>query len=271
MLAATSTRPLHLRGITTTNEELVVRLGNPSAGTRVHVAASRYLPTFDAFAHLRGLRAAPAELREVERTESSYHAGRQLGDEYRYVLERRFATKYPGNMLRRPSLLLNPWSIDDDSWNSAVGLGGGSGGRFGGRAGGGRGKAAAAPAADAGGLGASPGAFANLDYLPRRRAPATTSPRTRTASCACRSPNSAMGTSCRCSRSTATRRSRTAWCATNAAAAARAPAATGARRHAAPRRAEAHRVRRRRRHGRARRRARDAGRSLRLAGPCSAC
>ena len=37
--------------------------------------------------------------------------GRNIGDEYRYIIDRKFARKYPGNMLERPSLLLNPWAI----------------------------------------------------------------------------------------------------------------------------------------------------------------
>ena len=37
--------------------------------------------------------------------------GRNIGDEYRYILDRKYAKKYPGNMLERPSLLLNPWDI----------------------------------------------------------------------------------------------------------------------------------------------------------------
>ena len=45
------------------------------------------------------------------RVESQYVAGRNIGDEYRYIIDRKFARKFPGNMLERPSLLLNPWAI----------------------------------------------------------------------------------------------------------------------------------------------------------------
>ena len=38
-------------------------------------------------------------------------AGRDLGDELRYILDREYAKKYPGNMLERPSLLLNAWPM----------------------------------------------------------------------------------------------------------------------------------------------------------------
>ncbi|HIL70227.1 MAG TPA: hypothetical protein EYG38_10310 [Verrucomicrobia bacterium] len=40
-----------------------------------------------------------------------YLEGRNLGDELRYILDRRSALKFPGNMLHRPELLLNPWAI----------------------------------------------------------------------------------------------------------------------------------------------------------------
>ena len=42
---------------------------------------------------------------------SVYLTGRNIGDEYRYVLDRRNQKKYPGNMLERPMLLLNPWAV----------------------------------------------------------------------------------------------------------------------------------------------------------------
>ncbi|HEV7867581.1 MAG TPA: hypothetical protein VGO90_07855, partial [Chthoniobacteraceae bacterium] len=38
-----------------------------------------------------------------------FSSGRAIGDEYRYIIERRYSAKYPGNMLTRPGLLLNPW------------------------------------------------------------------------------------------------------------------------------------------------------------------
>ncbi|HEX7840349.1 MAG TPA: hypothetical protein VF469_22880, partial [Kofleriaceae bacterium] len=39
-----------------------------------------------------------------------YVSGRELGDEVRYVLERRSQPRFPGLLLDKPSLLLNPWS-----------------------------------------------------------------------------------------------------------------------------------------------------------------
>src|SRR5262249_26802056 len=53
--------------------------------------------------------------------ESVYLSGRNIGDEYRYVLDRRYQKKYPGNLLERPALLLNPWVLrSTDTGEQAV-------------------------------------------------------------------------------------------------------------------------------------------------------
>lgn len=166
VLAASPDRPLAIRGGEFQAGELRIQLANATGDTRVHVAALRYHPAFDPFADLAGLGVPQPGSFDTPLHDCSYHAGRQLSDEYRYVLERRFQPKFAGNMLRRPSLLLNPWALDDASHNAAVGLGGGAGGRYGGRAGGERRKAGRPD----GGAARSPldhwGRFANLDALP---------------------------------------------------------------------------------------------------------
>ena len=89
------------------DQRLVVRLTNATADTTVHVWAGRYVgspwfrpvwPLFD-------------ETRDewcVGATGCLYASGRELGDELRYVLDRRALAGRPGNMLARPSLLLAP-------------------------------------------------------------------------------------------------------------------------------------------------------------------
>ncbi|MEZ5966798.1 MAG: hypothetical protein R3F56_23365 [Planctomycetota bacterium] len=146
-------------------DELRVRLANAGARTRVHVLVDRFVPAFDPWAHLSvDGRPAPAVV-GVEHGEVNYEAGREIGEEYRYVLERRFATRFPGNMLRRPSLLLNPWALQETE--TMVGAGGGAGGKFGGRGG----RAAGGPSSPGPSPSPAmptrpPGTFANLDFLP---------------------------------------------------------------------------------------------------------
>lgn len=103
--------PLQIGGVSVGKQSLMVLLENSTPDTRVHVLASRFLPPYDVFADLKAapglepLVGTPGSLRSL------FVSGRTLGEEYRYVLERRGAPKYPGVMLPRPGLLLNPWVL----------------------------------------------------------------------------------------------------------------------------------------------------------------
>lgn len=166
ILAASDPSPLQLQPLAIEGDELVVRVANATPDTRVHVAAARYVHDGEPFAALAAPAPHPAAVEFGRTPDCQFESGRQLGDELRYVMERRFQTKYPGNLLARPGLLLNPWATQP-TWNSAVGVGGGTGGRYGGRGAARRGGAAgaAAPESAAAGEGASPAAQANLDWL----------------------------------------------------------------------------------------------------------
>ena len=104
-------KPVQFKSIVADADTVKITLQDASAFARVHVFASRYVPSQTAFNHLAVVRAA--ELRGVMpgSSESAYLTGRDIGDEYRYVLDRRLQKKYPGNMLDRPQLLLNPWAV----------------------------------------------------------------------------------------------------------------------------------------------------------------
>jgi hypothetical protein len=104
-------KPLAIASVATANDEMVIQLRNANPYTRVHVAATRYLPQYPLYAALShsGM-PGPARKRRIDPT-SLYESGRTIGDEYRYILDRQYAKKYPGNMLQRPGLLLNPWAI----------------------------------------------------------------------------------------------------------------------------------------------------------------
>src|SRR5262249_56326642 len=56
--------------------------------------------------------------------ESVCRAGRNMGDESRSALDRRNQKKYPGNMLERPMLLLNPWAIRTTETGEQIAAGG---------------------------------------------------------------------------------------------------------------------------------------------------
>ena len=129
--------------------------------TRVHVIATRF-----AAAHVEPLALGPVRdpsSRFDRARATTYVSGRELGDEYRYVLERRAAKRHPGLLLDKPSLLLHPWARRMTTTDVAAAR---LGGAF----------APPAPASVAGGYGAarargepvaaSTAAFVGYDFLP---------------------------------------------------------------------------------------------------------
>ncbi len=108
-LQLTPAKPLRIARIEAGPKEVVVMLANAGPLARVHVAATRFVPDErNLFALGGGMRFGGAE-ESPARLPNLFAAGRDIGDEYRYILERRYATKFPGNLLARPGLLLNPW------------------------------------------------------------------------------------------------------------------------------------------------------------------
>jgi hypothetical protein len=157
--------PLAVRALSAGADEVVVQLAHAGPDARVHVVATRYRPAREPFRAFWAPAPPPVEAQTLVFEPSSYHAGRELSDEFRYVLERRLARKFPGNLLPRPGLLLNPWSIGET--DAEADLAGRFGNRFGGKrslkARGGSGSETAYKR----GLDRTAGFFPDLDFLPR--------------------------------------------------------------------------------------------------------
>jgi hypothetical protein len=103
--------PLQIVNVNRMNDQVKIRFVGSNKYSRVHVIASRYYPRFPAWVRLRSIvDAEPFALRTKDST-ALYVEGRDIGDEYRYIIDRRYARKFPGNLLARPELLLNPWPI----------------------------------------------------------------------------------------------------------------------------------------------------------------
>ena len=102
--------PIQITAIDRNKGKTRLRVSGSDKFTRVHVVATRYVPRFNLFGQLRVSDAEPA-LTMLPRSQSLYVAGRKIGDEYQYILDRKYAEKYPGIMLKRPGLLLQPWAV----------------------------------------------------------------------------------------------------------------------------------------------------------------
>ena len=112
LLESEAAAPLHLPSVEVEGDTLVIRVAHADPLTRVHLTATRYTPE-NPLAQL-GRFTPPARLVGTPGDAlSQYVSGRQLGDEIRYILERLAARHFPGVMLPRPGLLLNPWAVRD--------------------------------------------------------------------------------------------------------------------------------------------------------------
>lgn len=137
-LAASDATPLQILGVRRDGDDLMVQLGGVNEWTRLHAVATRYLDPFDTVSGL-GLEALDkGHSAVIHRPLATFESGRIISDEYRYILQRRQQTAYPGNMLERPGYLLNPWAVsrtDDRMMDGGAsgGVFGKAGGRFGGR------------------------------------------------------------------------------------------------------------------------------------------
>ena len=160
LLEVRGERPLQIAAVETADDVVTIRLQNVSKFARVHVFGTRYYPAYAAFGYLSRVRDAEPSWLEPRKLEALYIAGRNIGDEYRYILDRKYAKKHPGNMLERPSLLLNPWAVRSTETGEQVAAAGADFAKKPEQAGGGEGRGATT-----GGPVAAGGDFVNLDFL----------------------------------------------------------------------------------------------------------
>jgi hypothetical protein len=92
-LQQTATKPTRIARLSTEAQELVVTLANVTPYTRVHIVGTRFTPSGHGLLQLArsrdqaGLEGIPARFPNL------FAVGRDIGDEYRYILERRYALK----------------------------------------------------------------------------------------------------------------------------------------------------------------------------------
>ncbi len=108
-----SQQPLQIARLAMLEDKLRIELKNATRFSRVHLFATRYEPAYSSYGKLSTIVDPEPLLQTPRRALSVYAAGRNIGDEYQYIIDRKYAQKFPGVMLDRPSVLLNPWAIRD--------------------------------------------------------------------------------------------------------------------------------------------------------------
>lgn len=89
-------------------EKLRLRVVNALGSARVHFLATAFVED-PLFASRFRVSQPPLSRRAFSPASNYYIDALKLDEEYQYILQRQFATRYPGNLLTQPSLLLNPW------------------------------------------------------------------------------------------------------------------------------------------------------------------
>ncbi len=98
-----------VREVRVDNGELIVDLRHATQSTRLALRLARYAGPGHNFPDGIGY---PSPLsRRVHPPHMQYVSGRNIGDEYRYVLDRQGLEIFAGTLLERPGLILNPWEL----------------------------------------------------------------------------------------------------------------------------------------------------------------
>lgn len=108
-LQETVARMPSLAEVDVREDTVLMRVRDVTPSTRVAVRAARFAGAGNAFPEGAGFPSPAA--RAFHPPHVQYVSGRNIGDEYRYVLERRFQRAFAGTLLARPGLILNPWEL----------------------------------------------------------------------------------------------------------------------------------------------------------------
>lgn len=103
-------QPVVITEASVNDQAIFIKLAGSDAYTRVHVIADPFVPDLAPLEQAR-MPYPPLSEQTRRRATSFYIDSLQLDEEYSYILQRQQATKYSGNLLPQPSLLVHPWEI----------------------------------------------------------------------------------------------------------------------------------------------------------------
>jgi hypothetical protein len=105
---------LNITDVAGEKEELVFRISPVTPRTQVLAIVSRFLPSYSPLKSLsKNITLETGNVSEndpkaLRHSKATYLSDRVLSDEHQYVLNRAREETLPGNMLRKPTFLLNP-------------------------------------------------------------------------------------------------------------------------------------------------------------------
>jgi hypothetical protein len=104
--------------------KLFFNLTNADENTRAHVFAFTFMPNqpHQEFKNMKSITASNlrTEVFPFTRWQNVYESNRKLGDEYKYVFNRKNAKRFIGNTLERPQLIMKRLKVRDTTFDSEV-------------------------------------------------------------------------------------------------------------------------------------------------------
>ena len=110
ILQAASLAPIAIRRAVIEGDSLVIEVSGAEKSTRIHLLANPMFPESSRGAQVQ-LPHQPLMQQFRMPTLSMFVDSLRLDEEYSYILQRQGITKYPGNMLAQPTLLIKPWEV----------------------------------------------------------------------------------------------------------------------------------------------------------------
>ena len=113
-----------IKGEEESKSTLKFKITNADGNTRAHVFAFTYLPNqpHEEFKNMRQITRShlDTEVFPFTRWENAYQSNRKLGDEYRYVFNRKNAKRFIGNTLEKPQLIMKRLKVRETNFDTEV-------------------------------------------------------------------------------------------------------------------------------------------------------
>lgn len=113
--------PVMVTKIEQTKDAIQLQLANVDRFTRVHFVMTPFAIDDATLGRFQAWTYPGLSRKTHSRVLSSFVDSLRLDDEYQYILQRQYATHYPGNLLPQPTLLLNPWDTATSQNQSQMG------------------------------------------------------------------------------------------------------------------------------------------------------
>lgn len=105
-------------------DEITIKLFNTNSEVRAHIITSNFISANDlnAFNSVKDVleNSITSEKFRLSQWKNAYLSNRKLGDEFRYVFDRKYRKRFTGNSLDKPQLIIKRLKIRETSFEEEI-------------------------------------------------------------------------------------------------------------------------------------------------------